>query len=871
MWERDLLYEGHKVVPYCARCGTALSSHEVAQGYKDVEDPSVYVRFPVTQAGRRAARGRRAAGLDDDAVDARLQRGRRRRPRAHVRAHGGRRGAGRGARRSACWARASRSPTASRRASMLGAGYEPPFPFIPAEATARRATPCCPATSSPPRTAPASSTPRSPSARTTSGSAPSRASTVVNPVRLDGTYDERIGPYAGPLGQGRRPRPDRGPARARPAAALGDVPARLPALLALRHAADLLRQAVLVHPHLGAARPPAGRQRDGRLVPAAHQARPLRQVAGEQRRLGDLARALLGHAAARLALRERPRRGARLARRGAGALGPRAARPAPALRRRAHLAVRGVRRRDAPRARGDRRLVRLGLDAVRPAPRAVRERGAVPRDASPPTSSARRSTRRAAGSTRCSRSRRCCSTAAPYRTVLCLGHIADPQGKKMSKSLGNIVVPWDVIHQPRRRRVPLVLPDLQAAMGRLPVLDRDGRRVRAPVPAPALEHLRLLRALRERERRRRAGRAGDRARPLGDLAPERDDRRGARADGGLRRHARRPGDRCVRRRALELVRAALAPALLGRRPGRRSGRCKTCLVDGREAARAVHAVRRRRDLREPRRLGHSDGRSVHLADFPEPGERDVGAGDRDGRRARDRPPRPGGARRTASSRCASRCAPPSWSRRARSARRSSASRDDRAATSSTSRSCASSREADELGSYEVKPNYRSLGPRFGKQMPQVAAAVAALEPAHVAAALRDGGRVGDQRRRPRPRARRRRPDARDAAARGLPARARGLARRRARAASSTRSCGARASRARSCTRCRTRARARGCRSRTGSSWSSAATRSCWRPPATTRPTSPRRRSRSASPSTAPAAATEASIEGRPLLVSVTRA
>ena len=49
MWERDLLYEGHKVVPYCARCGTALSSHEVAQGYKDVEDPSVYVRLPVTR------------------------------------------------------------------------------------------------------------------------------------------------------------------------------------------------------------------------------------------------------------------------------------------------------------------------------------------------------------------------------------------------------------------------------------------------------------------------------------------------------------------------------------------------------------------------------------------------------------------------------------------------------------------------------------------------------------------------------------------------------------------------------------------------------------------------------------------------------
>ncbi|HEX8742682.1 MAG TPA: isoleucine--tRNA ligase [Thermoleophilaceae bacterium] len=47
VWRRGLLYQGHKVVPYCPRCGTALSSHEVAQGYRDVVDPSVYVRFPV--------------------------------------------------------------------------------------------------------------------------------------------------------------------------------------------------------------------------------------------------------------------------------------------------------------------------------------------------------------------------------------------------------------------------------------------------------------------------------------------------------------------------------------------------------------------------------------------------------------------------------------------------------------------------------------------------------------------------------------------------------------------------------------------------------------------------------------------------------
>ncbi|HOG21898.1 MAG TPA: isoleucine--tRNA ligase, partial [Flexilinea sp.] len=44
-FERDLLYQGFKVVPYCPRCGTPLADHEVAQGYHDVEDPSIYIRF----------------------------------------------------------------------------------------------------------------------------------------------------------------------------------------------------------------------------------------------------------------------------------------------------------------------------------------------------------------------------------------------------------------------------------------------------------------------------------------------------------------------------------------------------------------------------------------------------------------------------------------------------------------------------------------------------------------------------------------------------------------------------------------------------------------------------------------------------------
>ena len=47
IWDRDLLYLAHKVLPFCARCGTSLSSHEVAQGYKKVTERSVYIKFKV--------------------------------------------------------------------------------------------------------------------------------------------------------------------------------------------------------------------------------------------------------------------------------------------------------------------------------------------------------------------------------------------------------------------------------------------------------------------------------------------------------------------------------------------------------------------------------------------------------------------------------------------------------------------------------------------------------------------------------------------------------------------------------------------------------------------------------------------------------
>lgn len=52
LWDKELLFQGYKVVPYCPRCATPLSSHEVAQGYKEVDDLSVYVKLRLTDSAR---------------------------------------------------------------------------------------------------------------------------------------------------------------------------------------------------------------------------------------------------------------------------------------------------------------------------------------------------------------------------------------------------------------------------------------------------------------------------------------------------------------------------------------------------------------------------------------------------------------------------------------------------------------------------------------------------------------------------------------------------------------------------------------------------------------------------------------------------
>ena len=150
------------------------------------------------------------------------------------------------------------------------------------------------------------------------------------------------------------------------------------------------------------------RERDDQLAPRAHQARPLRRLAREQRRLGALPRPLLGHADPGVALRRlRARHVHRFGRR-ARRSSPTATSPAWTCTARTSTTSRSAARSasTAPRTRIEPVLdawFDSGSMPDRAVPLPVRERRRVRRAASPPTSSARRSTRPAAGSTRCSR------------------------------------------------------------------------------------------------------------------------------------------------------------------------------------------------------------------------------------------------------------------------------------------------------------------------------------------------------------------------------------------------------------------------------------------------------------------------------------
>ena len=155
LFDRGLLYQGHKIVWWWAQGGTALSSGEVGQGYREVADPSVYVRFPLVEerAERRGERDqavtplaasqellqqRRPARLDHHPVDAAQQPVRRREARPGILGRLGRRRVAKADSRLGAWSkrsspRSARNSPSKRRcpaSNSIGLRYLPPFRSI---------------------------------------------------------------------------------------------------------------------------------------------------------------------------------------------------------------------------------------------------------------------------------------------------------------------------------------------------------------------------------------------------------------------------------------------------------------------------------------------------------------------------------------------------------------------------------------------------------------------------------------------------------------------------------------------------------------------------------------------------------------------
>jgi len=738
MWDRDLLYEGHKVVPYCARCGTALSSHEVAQGYKDVEDPSVYVRFPITRPARGLRDGdtllvwtttpwtlvsNAAVAVDPDLTYVRTAAG-------DVLAE---------ALVERVLGEGVEIIDRFRGIDMLEAGYEPPFPFIGAEAYGAKGHTVLPGDFV--------------TAEDGTGIVHTAIAfgeddfrlgaehglEVVNPVGLDGTYDERIGPYAGRWVKDADP----------------DL------VEDLRARGRLLRAEVYLHsyPHCW---------RCG--TPLLYYAKPSWYI-----RTSALRDRLL---AANETVDWHPphikhgRFGKWLENNVDWAFSRERywGTPLPVWRCEAgHTECVGsfaevVERsgRDLPdphRPYVDEHTwacAECGSE-MRRVPEVVDvwfDSGSMPfAQRHAPFENEEHFDRTFPADYICEAidqtrgwfySLLAISTLlfdrAPYRTVLCLGHIADPQGKKMSKSLGNVVVPWEVIgrHGADAFRW-YYLTSKQPWDGYLFSTETVGESVRQFLlqlwntygfyvlyanandvsepgePATELDRWAISRLqatvaeVRERMEAYDATRAGQAIAAFADEL----------SNWYVRRSRRRfwDGD----------------PAAFGT--------LKTCLVELTKLLAPfcpflADAIYENLDGSLP---------SVHLADFPGAGDGVAGARDEGLEAAMAI------ARETVRLGLAARGHGKLKVRQPLRAAVVVAAGEERAAIERMAdvvleelnvRALRFVSEASELGSYDVRPNYRALGPRFGKQMPQVAAAVAALDPGHVAAALRDGGRVG---------------------------------------------------------------------------------------------------------------------------------
>src|SRR2546421_5179631 len=199
IWDKGLLSESYKVVPYCPRDQTALSSHEVSLGYEDVIDPSVYVKFPVLDARPPLQHGdallvwtttpwtlvsNAAVAVDPELtyVRARLD------GETYVLAEAlVERALGEGA----------EVLTRFPGRELEGTRYEPPFPFLSAEAYGPKGHTVLPADFVTAEDGTGLVHTAIAFGEDDFRLGEEQGLNVVNPVRLDGTYDERIGPYAG--------------------------------------------------------------------------------------------------------------------------------------------------------------------------------------------------------------------------------------------------------------------------------------------------------------------------------------------------------------------------------------------------------------------------------------------------------------------------------------------------------------------------------------------------------------------------------------------------------------------------------------------------------------------------------------------------
>jgi isoleucyl-tRNA synthetase len=734
LWDRDLLYEGFKVVPYCPRDGTSLSSHEVSQGYKDVEDPSVYVRYPVTKPAGALREGdmllvwtttpwtlvsNAAVAVDPELTYVRSTEG-------YVLAEAlvGR-VLGEGAQV------ADRFPGRE----MVGAGYEPPFPFIPASEYGDKGHAVLPADFV--------------SAEDGTGIVHTAIAfgeddfrlgaehglNVVNPVKADGTYDERIGPYAGVFVKDADPD------------LVKDLEAR----------GRMYRSERLLHayPHCW---------RCG--TPLLYYAKPtwyIRMSAVKDRLLAanetvDWHPEHIKHG----------RFGRWLENNVDWALGRERywGTPLPIWRNEAGEAIAvgsfeeleqlsGVRLEDPHRPFVDDVVIAspTGGEPLRRVPEVIDvwfDSGSMPfAQWHAPFENQDKFDEQFPADYICEAidqtrgwfySLIAISTLlfdqSSYKTVLCLGHISDPDGKKMSKSLGNVVVPWDVIERHgadafRWYFLSSKLPwdgygfstDTVGESLRQFLLQLwntygfyvlyanvNGVEPEDHAPANDLDRWALSRLAATVE-------------TVTERLDGYDATRGGQAIAAFVDDLSNWYVRRSRRRFWDGDPAAFATL-------------HTCLVTVTKLLAPftpfiADEIYDNLDGSEP---------SVHLCDWPEAGERDeglefamatvretvrLGLAARGQAKLKVRQPLraavvvAAGHERAAIERLA-----------------------DVALEELNVKELRYVSQADELGSYEVKPNYRALGPRFGRSMPQVAAAVAALDAQHVASALRDGGRVG---------------------------------------------------------------------------------------------------------------------------------